>query len=100
MTRTGPGGPSGTPTERPVTEYAIEYVDRGTDRLALHVYPEPDDPTGPVVLLFTAMGIPAQYYRPFAAHLRAAGLGVVAADHRGTGDSTPRPSRRSRYGFA
>jgi predicted alpha/beta hydrolase len=75
-------------------------VDRGTDKLAVHVYPEPEKATGPVVLVFPAMGVPARYYRPFAEHLRAAGLGVVVADLRGTGDSTPPPSRRSTYGYA
>jgi predicted alpha/beta hydrolase len=75
-------------------------VDRGSDRLALHVYPEPPDASGPVVLVCPAMGVPARYYRPFAEHLSAAGLGVVVADLRGTGDSTPVPSRRSAYGYA
>jgi predicted alpha/beta hydrolase len=46
------------------------------------------------------MGVPARYYRPLAAQLLAAGLAVVVADLRGTGASTPRPSRSSRYGYA
>jgi predicted alpha/beta hydrolase len=46
------------------------------------------------------MGVPARYYRPFARELTAAGLAVVVADLRGTGGSTPPPSRRSRYGMA
>jgi predicted alpha/beta hydrolase len=74
-----------------------DYLDRGTDRLALHAYP---DPGGPVALLLPAMGVPARYYRAFAEHLHDQGLAVVVADLRGTGDSTPRPSRRSRYGYA
>ena len=48
-------------------DYAIEYLDRGTDRLAVHVYP---DGGGPVALVLPAMGVPARYYRPFAGHLR------------------------------
>src|SRR5207253_10132645 len=43
---------------------------------------------------------PARYYRPFAGHLRDAGLAVLVADLRGTGDSSPPPSRHSRYGLA
>jgi predicted alpha/beta hydrolase len=44
--------------------------------------------------------VPARYYRPFAAELVGAGLAVVVADLRGTGESTPPPSRRSRYRLA
>src|SRR5439155_737788 len=58
----------------PVGDYAIEYLDRGTDRLAVHVYP---DGGGPVALVLPAMGVPARYYRPFAGHLRDAGLAVL-----------------------
>jgi predicted alpha/beta hydrolase len=90
------------PTDRgPSAEYAQHHVDRGTDRLGLHLYPEPDGVGGaPAVVLWPAMGVPARYYRPFAEQLRAAGLSVVVADLRGTGSSTPRPGRASRYGYA
>jgi predicted alpha/beta hydrolase len=37
---------------------------------------------------------------PFATDLAAAGVAVVVIDLRGTGASTPPPSRRSRYGYA
>jgi predicted alpha/beta hydrolase len=91
-------------TPRPPDEqvdYEPFVVDRGDDRLALRIYPDPDgNPTAPVVLVWPAMGVPAGYYRPFVAALRAAGLAVVVADLRGTGASTPRPSRASRYGYA
>ena len=53
-----------------------------------------------VAVLWPAMGTPAGYYRPFAASLVADGVEVVVADLRGTGSSTPRPSRASRYGMA
>jgi predicted alpha/beta hydrolase len=84
----------------PSNEATVEYLQRGDDRLALYVYPEPPGATGPFVVIWPAMGVPARYYRPFVAQLRAAGLGVAVADLRGTGASTPRPSRRSRYGLA
>ncbi len=74
-------------------EYAQEYVDRGVDRIGLQVYPEPDAPDAPAVVIWPAMGVPARYYRPFAAELRSAGLAVFVADLRGTGASSPRPSR-------
>lgn len=77
--------------------YTQEFLDRDGDRLGLHIYP--DTALSPVVVIWPAMGVPARYYRPFAGHLTAAGLSVVVADLRGTGTSTPGPSRGSRYGY-
>ncbi|MER7457851.1 alpha/beta fold hydrolase [Micromonospora sp. NPDC126480] len=83
-------------------EYQQEFVDVDGARLGVQVYPEPaggrDD--APLVLISPAMGVPARYYRPFATALRDAGLAVAVADLRGTGVSTPRPSRACRYGYA
>jgi predicted alpha/beta hydrolase len=76
----------------------MELLDRGTDRIALHTYPAGDAAT--LAVLWPAMGVPARYYRHFATALAATGMEVVVADLRGTGDSTPRPSRASRYGLA
>ncbi|MFF5173199.1 alpha/beta fold hydrolase [Micromonospora sp. NPDC000089] len=82
-------------------EYAQEFVDVGDARIGIQVYPEPVGPPGaPVVVIWPAMGVRARYYRPFAAALRDAGLAVVVADLRGTGASTPPPSRACRYGYA
>ncbi|MFF3855026.1 alpha/beta fold hydrolase [Micromonospora sp. NPDC002575] len=82
-------------------EYTQEYVDVDGARLGIQIYPEPDGaPNAPVVVVWPAMGVRARYYRPFAARLRAAGLAVVVADLRGTGESTPAPSRACRYGYA
>jgi predicted alpha/beta hydrolase len=82
------------------TPYTQEYLDRGTERIGLHVYPEPDRASAPVVIVWPAMGTPARYYRPLAQALGAAGVAVVVVDLRGTGSSTPVPSRRSGYGYA
>jgi predicted alpha/beta hydrolase len=79
--------------------YAQEYLDRGTDRLGLHVYPDPG-PDAPVVVIWPAMGTPARFYRPLATALGEAGIAAVVVDLRGTGSSTPVPSRSSRYGYA
>ena len=79
------------------TEYVQEFLDRGGDRLGLQVYP--DAPDRPVVLIWPAMGVPARYYRAFARQLTANELSVVVVDLRGTGASTPGPSRQSRYGY-
>src|SRR5262245_30265251 len=77
-------------------EYVQEYVDRGGERLGVQIYPEPDAPRA-VLVVWPAMGVPARYYRRFAVELRRAGFAVVVADLRGTGASTPQPSRRSGY---
>jgi predicted alpha/beta hydrolase len=68
------------------------------DALALHHYP--DGGTGPLAVILPAMGVPARYYKPFAAELGAAGLAVTAVDLRGNGASTPTPARATRYGYA
>ncbi|MGC5662379.1 alpha/beta fold hydrolase [Micromonospora sp. WMMD723] len=81
-------------------EYTQEFVDVDGARIGIQVYPEPAGTSAaPVVLICPAMGVRARYYRPFAAALRAAGLAVVVADLRGTGASTPPPSRACRYGY-
>jgi predicted alpha/beta hydrolase len=85
----------------PTDDYVQEHLDRGTDRIGLQIYPEPEGVAdAPVVVVWPAMGVRARYYRPLAASLRQAGLAVVVADLRGTGASTPPPSRSSAYGYA
>ncbi|GAB3985053.1 alpha/beta fold hydrolase [Plantactinospora veratri] len=87
--------------QEPTPSYQESFVDRDGDRIALRSYPDPAGaPDAPVVLVWPAMGVRASYYAPFAAALRDAGLAVVVADLRGTGASTPAPSRASRYGYA
>jgi predicted alpha/beta hydrolase len=68
------------------------------DTLALHSCP--DDGTAPMALILPAMGVPARYYRHFAAELHGAGFAVVALDLRANGASTPRPSRKGNHGYA
>lgn len=85
----------------PTEEYLQEHIDRGADRIGLQIYPEPEGVTdAPVVVVWPAMGVHARYYRPLAASLRQAGMAVIVPDLRGTGASTPAPSRSSRYGYA
>ncbi|GLI03090.1 alpha/beta hydrolase family protein [Phytohabitans aurantiacus] len=81
------------------TDYLQEHLDRGTDRIGLQVYPSPSN-DGPVAIIWPAMGVKARYYRPFAQVLGEQGISVVVADLRGTGASTPPPSRASRYRYA
>ena len=63
------------------------------------IYPDPG-PDAPVAIIWPAMGTPARFYRPFAQKLGGAGVAVIVVDLRGTGSSTPRASRSSRYGYA
>ncbi|TDB70171.1 alpha/beta fold hydrolase, partial [Micromonospora sp. KC721] len=97
--------------------YTQEFVDVDGARIGVQIYPEPvgvpdydssssarltprrDLELSPMVVIWPAMGVPARYYRPFAAALREAGLAVAVVDLRGTGASTPRPSRACRYGY-
>jgi predicted alpha/beta hydrolase len=78
---------------------SVTHLDRGTDRLAVHTYPGPAA-DGPAIVIWPAMGTPARFYRRFAADLHAAGFQPIVVDLRGTGASTPPPSRASRYGYA
>ncbi|MEU8375111.1 alpha/beta fold hydrolase [Micromonospora sp. NPDC048894] len=80
--------------------YTQEFVDVDGARIGIQVYPEPvGAPGGPAVVIWPAMGVRARYYRPFATALHDAGLAVTVADLRGTGVSTPPPSRACRYGY-
>ncbi len=87
--------------------YTQEFVDLSTPpnargihyRLGMHVYPDPG-PQAPAVVIWPALGAVARFYRPMAQALAEAGIAVVVADLRGTGESTPSPSRADRYGYA
>ncbi len=79
--------------------YVQEFVELpGGYRTGLHVYPDPG-PAAPVVVLWPALGVPARFYRPLAQALHEAGIAVIVAELRGTGTSTPKPSRADRYGY-
>jgi predicted alpha/beta hydrolase len=79
--------------------YQQEWITVDGEHLGLQFYPDPDT-AAPVALVWPAMGVPARFYRPFANALSRAGLAVIVADLRGTGASTPPPSRGSTYGYA
>jgi predicted alpha/beta hydrolase len=85
------------PTDPP--PYQQEWLDHDAQRLGRQVYPEPDG-AAPAVVIFPAMGVPARFYRPFASELTGAGVAVTVVDLRGTGASTPPPSRKAQYGYA
>nr|WP_240945448.1 alpha/beta fold hydrolase [Rhodococcus sp. HNM0569] len=69
----------------------------GTTTL-VRAFEGPDD-AAPVVVVAPGLGIPAGYYDRFAERLVDHGFSVVTADLRGQGDSRPRPSAASTYGY-
>lgn len=79
--------------------YQQRWCDRGGERIGIHLYDPPAEAASAVVI-WSAMGVPARFYRPFALRLRERGLAVAVVDLRGTGASSPRPTRASRYGYA
>ena len=58
----------------------------------------PDSPR-PVVVIVPGLGIPAGYYDAFALELTRRGFDAAVCELRGQGDSRPRPSSASRYGY-
>lgn len=86
-------------------EYEQSWIVRDHHRLGIQRYPHPDhqvdpDAAGPLVVLVPGMGVPAGYYRPFIRLLRRQRFRVATLDLRGTGASTPTPTRTTRYGYA
>lgn len=53
----------------------------------------------PVIVVLPGLGIPGGYYRLFAEALVARGFHAAIGDLRGQGDSKPKPSSSSRYGY-
>jgi predicted alpha/beta hydrolase len=54
----------------------------------------------PVVLCLPAMGVRASYYEILADALAEEGFHAVLADHRGSGESSVRASRKTDFGYA
>ncbi|MBF6297874.1 alpha/beta fold hydrolase [Nocardia amamiensis] len=58
----------------------------------------PDAPR-PVVVIVPGLGVPAGYYELFASGLAARGFDVAIGELRGNGDSRPKPSSTSTFGY-
>lgn len=63
----------------------------------VRLFPGPDE--APVIVVFPGLGIPAGFYEPFAEEFVSRGLNAAIGELRGQGDSRPRPSSASRYGY-
>ncbi len=57
------------------------------------------DHNAPLVLLYSAMGVRASYYKNFASHLSSLGIHCITIDWRGHGKSNIRPSGKFNHGF-
>lgn len=75
----------------------VTFPDGSTTDLQVHRTASPD---AGVVLCLPAMGVRGDYYRTLARTLTEHGCHVVLADHRGTGRSSVRASRRVSFGYA
>ncbi|MFE7797147.1 alpha/beta fold hydrolase [Nocardia sp. NPDC057440] len=64
-----------------------------------HSHPVTPDAPRPVVVMVPGLGVPAGYYELFAAGLAERGFDVAIGEMRGQGDSRPRPSSSSTYGY-
>ncbi|WP_245814006.1 alpha/beta hydrolase family protein [Rhodococcus marinonascens] len=63
----------------------------------VRLFPGADE--APAIVIFPGLGIPAGYYEPFAQELVSRGFNAAIGELRGQGDSRPRPSSASTYGY-
>ncbi|WP_328388940.1 alpha/beta hydrolase family protein [Nocardia sp. NBC_00416] len=64
-----------------------------------HRHPVTLDTPRPVLVLIPGLGVPGEYYLYFARELARRGIDVAVGELRGNGDSLPKPSSSSTYGY-
>ncbi|MEV0295602.1 alpha/beta fold hydrolase [Nocardia sp. NPDC050710] len=64
-----------------------------------HRHPVTPDAPRPVVVMVPGLGVPGGYYELFARRLADRGFDVAIGELRGNGDSRPKPSATSTYGY-
>ncbi|WP_330233353.1 alpha/beta fold hydrolase [Nocardia sp. NBC_00508] len=64
-----------------------------------HRHPVTPDAPRPVVVIVPGLGVPGGYYELFASGLAARGFDVAIGELRGNGDSRPKPSSASTFGY-
>ncbi len=74
----------------------ITFPDNTTNTLNIF---ETKDRNAPVIIIFTAMGVVANYYRHYAAAMVGKGINIVTVDQRGNGASSLRPSKKVDFGY-
>lgn len=100
-TSTASGLPDEDPGAHPdptVPTEAIPVPAPDGTTFVVRVLPGPH-PTTPVVLVLPAMALKAKFYLPLATELHRCGLTAATTDLRGQGESRPRLTRASRFGY-
>ncbi|MCC3327337.1 alpha/beta hydrolase family protein [Nocardia abscessus] len=64
-----------------------------------HRHPVTPDAPRPVLVIVPGLGVPAGYYELFASTLAKRGFDVALGEMRGNGDSRPKPSSSSTFGY-
>ncbi|GAA5048784.1 alpha/beta hydrolase family protein [Nocardia callitridis] len=64
-----------------------------------HRHPVTPDMPRPVLVIVPGLGVPGGYYEPFATGLAERGFDVAIGELRGNGDSRPKPSLASTFGY-
>ncbi|MBF6334483.1 alpha/beta fold hydrolase [Nocardia abscessus] len=64
-----------------------------------HRHPVTPDAPRPVLVIVPGLGVPAGYYELFASTLAKRGFDVAVGEMRGNGDSRPKPSSNSTFGY-
>ncbi|MGK8520900.1 alpha/beta hydrolase family protein [Nocardia asteroides] len=64
-----------------------------------HRHPVTPDAPRPVLVIVPGLGVPGGYYELFADGLAARGFDVAIGELRGNGDSRPKPSSASTFGY-
>ncbi|WP_327110562.1 alpha/beta fold hydrolase [Nocardia sp. NBC_01730] len=65
----------------------------------VHRHPVRPDAPRPVLVIVPGLGVPAGYYEPFGSGLAERGFDVAIGELRGNGDSKPKPSSASTFGY-
>jgi predicted alpha/beta hydrolase len=65
----------------------------------VHRHPVTPDAPRPVLVIVPGLGVPGGYYELFASSLAARGFDVAIGELRGNGDSRPKPSSASTFGY-
>jgi predicted alpha/beta hydrolase len=66
---------------------------------ASRTHPVTPDIARPVIVVMPGLGIPGGYFDPLAHALAARGFDVAVGEMRGQGDSRPRPTKSSTFGY-
>ncbi|NKY54108.1 alpha/beta hydrolase family protein [Nocardia vermiculata] len=64
-----------------------------------HRHPITADAPRPVVVIIPGLGVPGEFYGDFARELARRGFDAAIGELRGNGDSRPKPSASSSYGY-